>query len=151
MFETTEPAASPQKWHPMKQAPDEHGSRSFAALLTQIDDGSLHAELSEELRRVARELSERKQSREPAETVRQCFRMVRARITERHHPLDSHTLIRLAAESARDPRTVRSVAKGGGSPLARAAVIAAAQRLGIDLYDPANNGPSIPPPRQERS
>jgi hypothetical protein len=37
---------------------DDLGARSFAHLLTQIDDGSLHAELSEELRRCARELAD---------------------------------------------------------------------------------------------
>lgn len=33
-------------------------TRNFAALLTKIDDGSLHAELGEEMRRVARELAD---------------------------------------------------------------------------------------------
>lgn len=34
------------------------GARSFAHLLTQVDDGRLHAELSEELRRTAKDLAD---------------------------------------------------------------------------------------------
>jgi hypothetical protein len=42
----------------MAKHEDDASTRSFAVLLTQIDDGSLHAELSEELRKVARELAD---------------------------------------------------------------------------------------------
>jgi len=56
-----------------------------------------------------------------------------AHVIESRHSLDPHTIRRLAVEAARDPRTVQAVARGGGSPMARAAVMAAAGRLGIDL------------------
>jgi hypothetical protein len=59
--------------------------------------------------------------------------MADSRSAERRRPLDSHTAIRIAAESVCDPRTVQRVIKGGGSPMARAAVKAAADRLGISL------------------
>jgi hypothetical protein len=43
------------------------------------------------------------------------------------------TIIRLAAESCRDPRTVEAVLRGKATDHSRAAVIDAARRLGIDL------------------
>jgi hypothetical protein len=42
-------------------------------------------------------------------------------------------ILRLAAESARDPKTVERVLKGAGNEQSRAAVTAAARRLDIVL------------------
>jgi hypothetical protein len=43
---------------------------------------------------------------------------------------------RLAAEANRDPKTVQRVFDGGGNENSRAAVLAAARRIGIPESDP---------------
>lgn len=45
-------------------------------------------------------------------------------------------LYRLAAEAARDPKTVQETLAGRGNAQSRAAVLAAAVRLGWSLNDP---------------
>jgi hypothetical protein len=40
-------------------------------------------------------------------------------------------LLKLAVEASRDPKTVQAVLDGGGNDQSRAAVLAAAQRLGL--------------------
>lgn len=47
-------------------------------------------------------------------------------------------ILRLAAEAARDPKTVERVIKGAGNAQSRAAVDAAAKRLEIKLPDRPN-------------
>jgi hypothetical protein len=42
-------------------------------------------------------------------------------------------VLRIAGEASRDPRTVMRILNGGGTPMSRNGVIAAAERLGISL------------------
>jgi hypothetical protein len=51
--------------------------------------------------------------------------------------VDRPTIVRLAAESCRDPKTVESVLRGKGNDQSRAAVTDAARRLGLTITVPA--------------
>jgi hypothetical protein len=55
---------------------------------------------------------------------------------ERDEP-DNAMVLRLAAESCRDPRTVRAVLEGRGTRMSTSAVQAAAKRLGVKLPEKA--------------
>jgi hypothetical protein len=62
--------------------------------------------------------------------------------------LDALTILRLAAESGRDPRSVRAAIAGRSRGLVTASVYQAAERLGVELPTPTNaNGTR---PDQER-